>query len=46
MTFPVCSAIAFLIALQVGVWVAATHLASRNTRIARARKALRPHRKP
>lgn len=46
MTFPVCGAVAFLIALQVGVWVAVTHLASRNSRVARARKALRPNRKP
>lgn len=45
MTFPVCGAIGFLIALQVGVWVVITHLARHNTQVARARKAVRPHRK-
>lgn len=46
MTLSVFCAASFLAALQVGVWVAVTHLASRNTRVARARQALRPNRKP
>lgn len=45
MTFPVCGAIGFLIALQVGVWFLVTHLAGHNRQVARARKAVRPHRK-
>lgn len=45
MTFEVFCAATFLAALQVGVWFVVTHLAGHNSRVARARKAVRPHRK-